>query len=262
MPHGYHQIPLAEESKNKCIFQTHEGLHRMERLFLGPTSSSGIFRHEVEKALRGVPGCISIHDNILVFGATAEEHRNNLRATLERCREKGITLKLAKSTFCKTRVKWFGRVFSADGVSADPAKIKTIQTAGRPTTTDEVRSFIQAAAYNAKFTFDHKKGASYEETTAPLRELLVKGAKFKWDKRREEAYSHLLNLMSSTTTLRPFVMYRPTHFVSDASPEGIQASLYQEQEDRTWVPVVEGKRIGIFQRNNPFRGTFCFLLTE
>ena len=237
MPHGFHQLPLDEESKNQCIFQTHEGLHRMERLFFGPTSSSGIFHHEVEKALRGVPGCISIHDNILVFGATAEEHRNNLRATLERCREKGITLKLAKSTFGKTRVKWFGRVFSADGVSADPAKIKIIQTAGRPTTTDEVRSLIQAAAYNAKFTFDHKKGASYEETTAPLRELLVKGARFKWDRRREEAYSHLMSIMSSTTTLRPYVMDRTTHFVSDASPEGIQASLYQELEDRSWVPV-------------------------
>ena len=64
-----------------------------------------IFHHEVEKALMGVPGCISIHDNILVFGATAEGHRNNLRAALERCREKVITLKLAKNTLCKTRVK-------------------------------------------------------------------------------------------------------------------------------------------------------------
>ena len=105
---------------------------------------------------------------------------------------KEITLKLTKNTFCKTRVKWFGRVFSAD-----PVKIRIIQTAGRPTSTDEVRSLIQAASYNAKFTFDHKKGASYDKTTAPLRELLVKGAKFKWDKRRDEAYSHLMNIMSS-----------------------------------------------------------------
>ena len=139
----------------------------MERLFFGPTSSIGIFHHEVEKALRGVPGCISIHNNILVYRATAEEHRNNLRATLERCKEKGITLKLAKSTFCKTRVKWFGRVFSAYGVSADPAKIKTIQTAGRPTSTDEVRSLIQAASYNAKFTFDHKKGQATRRPRHP-----------------------------------------------------------------------------------------------
>ena len=46
--------------------------------------------------------------------------------------------------------------------------------------------------------------------------------------------------MSSTTSLRPFVMDRPTYFVTHASPEGIQANL--EQEDRTWVPVDHASR--------------------
>ena len=48
--------------------------------------------------------------------------------------------------------------------SADPVKIKIIQTAGRPISRDEVRSLIQAASYNAKFTFDHKKGAQDHST--------------------------------------------------------------------------------------------------
>ena len=42
---GYHQLPLHNNSQNQSIFQTHEGLHRMERVYFGPTSSSGIF-HE------------------------------------------------------------------------------------------------------------------------------------------------------------------------------------------------------------------------
>ena len=33
MTMGFHQLPLAEESKNKSIIQTHEGLHRMKRVF-------------------------------------------------------------------------------------------------------------------------------------------------------------------------------------------------------------------------------------
>ena len=104
MTMGFHQLPLAEESKNKSIIQTHEGLHRMERVFFGPTSTSGIFHHEVEKALRGVEGCTSIHDNILLFGKDHKTHRENLKQTLQRCKEKGITLKLAKSNFCKNQV--------------------------------------------------------------------------------------------------------------------------------------------------------------
>ena len=104
----------------------------MERRYFGPTSATGIFHNEVAKALRGVPGCNTIHDNILVWGKDYEDHRRKLRATLEICKEKGITLKLKKSTFCRQEVTWFGRTFSATGVSADPKKINAIFEAGRP----------------------------------------------------------------------------------------------------------------------------------
>ena len=110
----------------------------------------------MEKALRGVEGCTTIHDNILVFGKDHKTHRENLKQTLQHCKEKGITLKMAKSNFCKNQVTWFGRVYSGTGVSADPVKIKLIRYAGIPTSTDEVRSLKQAAAYNIKFAFDHQ----------------------------------------------------------------------------------------------------------
>lgn len=237
MGFGFHQVELDKASKDRSIFQTHEGLHRMERLYFGPTSSSGIFHNEVSKALRGIKGCTTIHDNILIGGKDYEEHRRNLRDTLQRCKEKGITLKLSKSNFCKREVIWFGRIFSATGVSADPEKINKIIEAGRPNTIEEVRSLIQAAAYNARFMFDHKEGTTYEETTAPLREMMVKGAIFSWNKRREEAFQTLMCMMSSEATLRPFTPGLPIEYVSDASPKGIAASLYQVREDKTWVPV-------------------------
>ena len=43
-------------------------------------------------------------------------------------------------------------------------------------------------------------------------------------------------MMSDKTTLRPFCRDKKTHFVSDASLEGISASLCQEKDGR-WVPV-------------------------
>ena len=97
---GFHQLPVTEKTSTRSVFQTHEGLHRMKRLYFGPTSSSGIFHHEVEKVFRGILGCTTIHDNLLVYG-NHEEHRQNLERTLARCKEKGITLKLDKSNFCK-----------------------------------------------------------------------------------------------------------------------------------------------------------------
>ena len=51
---------------------------------------------------------------------------------------------------------------------------------------------------------------SVEETTAPFRELIAKGAIFSWDKRREGAYQTLMRMMSSEATLRPYIQGLPT----------------------------------------------------
>ena len=115
-------------------------------------------------------------------------------------------------------------------------KVEEIIAAGRPGNTEDVRSFLQAVAFNAKFAFDHRE-KSYEEATRPLRELLVKDAMFQWNKEREECYRMLQRMITNDTTLRPFNMEKKTHLVSDASPEGISASLYQVDQDGCWVPV-------------------------
>jgi hypothetical protein len=122
-------------------------------------------------------------------------------------------------------------------MSADPDKISNIITAGRPNSIEDVRSFLQAAAYNAKFSFDHGEDITYEEVTKPLRELLVKDQVFHWTPQREEAYQTILRMMSAKTTLRPFSKDKETHLVVDASPAGIAASLYQEEGNNIWVPV-------------------------
>ena len=231
----YHQVPLAPEPQ--VVFRTHKGLHRMKRLFFGPKNSSGIFHHEVRKAFTCIDGCITIYDNILVYCRDGEEHNRNQRATLQWANEKGITFKLSKSAFCAPEVTWFGRVFSAAGVSADPEKIQTITGAGRPENIEDVKSLLQAAAYNAKFAYDHQEAESYEKVTAPLRELLMKEATFSSDDRREESFLKLLKMMNDKSILTPFIIGHPTHLVTDASPHGISASLYQEDDSRRWLPI-------------------------
>ena len=180
---------------------------------------------------------ITIHDNILVFGETAAEHNTNLEECLNRAERMGVRLKLSKSTFCSPEVKWFGRVFGNKGYSADPDKIRLIVEAGRPNTIEDIRSFLQACSYNAKFAFDHTQPYTYQEITAPLRELLEKAAKFVWTDRREDSYQALLRILSDKTTLRPFRPDLPTHFISDACRQGLAASVYQEERDGTLVPV-------------------------
>lgn len=243
---AYHQIEIDEDSKNKAIFQTHEGIHRMERLYFGPTASSGIFHNEVRKAFSGLCGVTSIHDNILVWGKDYHEHYENLRKCLERCKEMGIILKLSKSTFCMNRVKWFGRIFSGNGVTADDDKIENIKEAGRPTSTEDVRSLLMACQFNAKFSFDNKRGTSYEEATAPLRRLLKKDVKFHWGENEEDAYKTLISIINDPATLQPFDTSRETHIMADSCEYGIQGSIYQvnpkDAKEMEWVPIDHASR--------------------
>ena len=71
-------------------------------------------------------------------------------------------------------------MFSAAGVSADPDKIQHIVQVGWPETIEDARSLPQAAAYNAKYGFDHLEDKSYEEVTAPLRRLLIGSGRRTW----------------------------------------------------------------------------------
>ena len=59
-------------------------------------------------------------------------------------------------------------------------EIDHITTGGRPNSTVYVRSFLQVANYNARYTLDHKEDCTYEEVTKQLGELLVKDVIFKW----------------------------------------------------------------------------------
>ena len=114
-------------------------------------------------------GSFPASDNILVTGKDIEEHRRNLQLCLDQCKKKGITLKLSKSSFCLTQVKWFGRIFTGHGVTADIDKIEHIEGVGRPANKEDMRSLLMACQFNAKFSFDNAVGQNYEEITAPLR---------------------------------------------------------------------------------------------
>ena len=70
----------------------------------------------------------------------------------------------------------------------------------------------------------------------------MKDTIFNWTIVREQAYQTILRMMSDKTMLRPFSNDKTTHFVSDASPAGISASLYQEESEGSWVPVDHASR--------------------
>ena len=238
--HGYHQIALAEESRYMSTFQTHEGLHRFKVLFFGASPASELFHDRIKSAVKDLPGVISIHDNILVWGRTDEEHEENLEKCLQRLAARGITVRYSKSNFGVKEVGWFGWVFSEDGMSADPEKIQAILEAGPPQSTDDVKSFLQACQFNARFMIESEH--AYAQLTEPLRKLTRKNARFQWTEDCEQAYQQIMHAMTSHTALRPFDPSLKTTLVTDAGPAGIAASIFQVGQNDTWYPIDHASR--------------------
>ena len=69
-------------------------------------------------------------------------------------------------------MKFFGKVFSSEGISPDPDKVAALKEAGPPQSAAEVRSFLFFSGANADFM------EGFAQATAPLRELLKVNAKF------------------------------------------------------------------------------------
>ena len=80
---AYNQIKLAPESQRKLALSTHRGVLLQTRLPFGITSAPGHFQEIMENLTKDLPGVAVYLDDILVSGANADDHLQNLRGLLQ-----------------------------------------------------------------------------------------------------------------------------------------------------------------------------------
>ena len=74
---AYQQLVLDDESQRLLTINTHKGLYKPTRLQFGVHSASGMFQREMEKRLSHIPHTVCRVDDILITGATDENHLSN-----------------------------------------------------------------------------------------------------------------------------------------------------------------------------------------
>ena len=218
---GFHQLPLAPESRQITTFSTHVGLFHYKRLVFGINAAAEIFQNAISDLLHDLPGCRNIYDDIIVYGHTPEEHNANLKRVLQRLREKNARLNMDKCRFSQSEVTFYGQVFGKQGVHADPQKVKAITDMPSPTNVSEIRSLLGMAQYIARYI------PNFAAITAPLRELTKKDSPWKWGQAQAQALSELKVALTNSHTMTYFNPSRPTEVLVDASPKGLGAILTQ-----------------------------------
>ena len=168
---AYLQMELHPDSQKYCAINTHKGLYQFTRLPYGIASAPALFQKMMDTILQGIPGTICYLDDILVTGATEEEHLHNLGEVLRRLDAYNVRVKRKK--WAKT-VEYLGHRIDEDGLHATLDKITAIKNAPEPENVQQLRSFLGLLNYYRKFL------PNLATLIQPLNDLLQKDKKWIW----------------------------------------------------------------------------------
>jgi len=108
---GYNNVRIQEGDEWKAAFITNKGLFEPLVMFFGLTNSPAMFQTMMNHLFRGLiaKGHVVIYmDDILIFTATIEEHRQIVQEVLQILAENKLYLKPEKCDFEKleNRIPW------------------------------------------------------------------------------------------------------------------------------------------------------------
>ncbi|XP_058448699.1 uncharacterized protein K02A2.6-like [Malaya genurostris] len=169
---------------------------------------------------------------MLMFGRNKVEHDCTLRAVIDRLKEYDITINEKKCEIGRKEVMFMGHRLSSDGISPAEEKVDAIRRCRNPETVEELRSFLGLINYLGKFI------PNLSTLTAPLRELLHKDVRFKWERKHMTAFEEVKKVLVDPKNLGYYSPYDETicrgnpSRRADASPVGIGAVLLQEKDGK------------------------------
>ena len=232
---GYWQIPLSESSKHLTTFVTPSGRYCFNRLPFGISSASEIFHKRMSRILAGCKGVLVHHDDVLVYGATQQEHDANLLVALKRLEKANVTLNPDKCKFSRTSIDFLGQIVDKNGIRPDPAKTQAMLEIEPPQSVSDLRRFMGMVNQLGKFS------PRLAELSQPLRELLSIKNVWTWGPAQDRAFSNVKEEMTKPTVLAMYDVKARTKISADASSFGLGAALLQH-DGTDWKPVAYASR--------------------
>ena len=145
------QVHLTEESSKLLVINTHKGRYRFKSMPFGAKMSQDVFQMKMDIIMEKCPGVISIHDDIVIYRTSHQDHDANLIYLLNVAQMEGLVLNSKKLELKRPKVSFFGAEYSVDGMHPCPKKIQGITEMTPPIDKQQLASFIGMVTYMGNF---------------------------------------------------------------------------------------------------------------
>ena len=241
-------VHLSKKSRELTVFGTiTHGRLRYKRMPFGMKMSQDVFQIQMDRILEQCPGMIGIHDDVIIYGYTREDHDSNLINFLNVCQMKGLCLFSKKLELRRDKVSFFGAIYSREGVHPDPKKIQGTEEMTVLETKQQLQSFLGMVTYMGNFI------PHLSHHTEPLRQLLKKDVTFYWDDQLTRSFQEIKHLLKKADVKAAWILRSEER--SDCpggcfskgtgrmSHTGWQTnSLFQQVTDRSGEPLCQHRK--------------------
>ena len=234
---GYWQVPLTPSSKMLTAFQSPKGLFQFRVMPFGLVTAPATFSRLMRNLLQGMENIDNFIDDVLIYSQSFTEHVSVLHELLTRLRSANLTAKPSKCSVGYKQIECLGHIVGNASISPNPDKVEVIQTAIRPGTKKQLRSFLGLVGFYRKFV------PNFSLVALPLTDLTKKGCpnKLQWTDVHETAFQTLKHSLITFPILKLPNLSEPFILQTDASDRGIGAVLLQTEVDKKF-PIAYASR--------------------
>ena len=250
---AYSQIRLTAETAKQCNFNIIGGqaieTYRFLTGFYWLADMPAEFQKAMDRTLNHSKNTICFLDDILVVSKGSEqEHEKLIMNVFEKFDRENLALKLSKCEFFENEVNWLGHMLLSEGISPKITKTEAILKLSPPKSLKQLKSFIGSINHLAKFIpnaaslTEKLRHLLREENEKKKLSVKIQVKKLECGEEHSEIFESIKTAVANITKIHYYDPKMATRVKSDASHNGLGATLEQQRAEGDWVPIAFASR--------------------